>query len=249
MKNSKLFELSVIVPCFNEEDNVDRIVSEILALFKHNGIKGEVVLIDDGSHDKTKVKIEGLSSRFENVIGISHSRNLGIVETWHSGLKNSRGRYVVTIDADLQYSPQDIMLLYKEIIADGYDLVQGWRRESLDKHLFRKFLSRILSFMLNILFFTWISDIKSGFVIYKRETFFRILKYRNRYKLFQHFFILCAIKEGCRFHQIPITFYPRLKGESFIKKPILFSFQVLSDIPRAILDFGIAERLKTRRKS
>ena len=249
MKNSKLFELSVIVPCFNEEDNMDRIVSEILALFKHNGIEGEIVLIDDGSHDKTKVKIEGLSNRFENVIGISHSRNLGIVETWYSGLKNSSGRYVVTIDADLQYSPQDILLLYKKIIEGGYDLVQGWRRESLDTHLFRKFLSRILSFMLNILFFTWISDIKSGFVIYKRETFLSVLKHRNRYKLFQHFFILCAIKGRCRFYQIPITFYPRFKGESFIKNPILFSFQVLSDIPKAVLDFGIIERLKTRRKS
>ena len=92
-------------------------------------------------------------------------------------------------------------------------------------------------------------DIKSGFVMYKREVFFDILKYRNKFLVFQHFFILCAIKQGHRIKQVPIAFYPRIRGESFIKNPIFFSFKVLLDIPKAVLYFGVLARKSMRRKS
>lgn len=243
------FELSVIVPCFNEEDNIKVLVLKILDSFSKSAIRGEIVLVDDGSCDETGVEIKRMSNQFKNILGIRHSKNLGITETWNSGLKASRGKYVITIDADLQYKPEDIGVLYEQITKDDYDLVQGWRKEYKDKNLFRKFLSKMLSYILNMLFFTRINDIKSGFVIYKREVFFDILKDRSRFQVFQHFFILCALKKGYRLKQVPITFYSRSQGESFIKNPILFSFKVLLDVPRAILDFGIIERLKMRRRT
>jgi phenylacetate-CoA ligase len=235
--SNNLFELSVIVPCFNEEKNIADIVSKILDLFDKHAIRGEIVLINDGSWDRTNVEIERLSSQFKNVLGINHSKNLGIAEAWNTGLKNCRGKYVVTIDADLQYKPEDIIVLYEHMQKDNYDLVQGWRKEYKDKNLFRECLSRGLDYMLNILFFTRINDIKSGFVISTKEVFSDILRERNKFRLFQHFFILAALKKGYRLKQIPITFYPRTKGESFIRHPIIFSCKVISDIPRAILEF------------
>jgi len=235
-------DLSVIAPCYNEQDNIKNLALSILDVFDKYSIDGEIILIDDCSSDATGVGIKRLSGQFKNIISVSHPENMGIVEAWNSGLKNSHGRYTLTIDADLQYSPEDIGMLYKEISGDSYDLVQGWRREYKDRSLFRKFLSRSLSCALNILFFIRLHDIKSGFVVYKRDVFFDILKDRKRYHTFQHFFILSALKKGYRLKQVPVAFYPRERGESFIKHPIFFSLKVLLDIPRAILDFWTMKR-------
>ena len=233
----KMIDLSVIVPCFNEEKNVEILVLKLLDLFNKNIISGEIILIDDGSFDDTYIDIKKLSKQFKNVIGIEHGRNLGITEAWKSGLKNSQGRYVVTIDADLQYNPKDIELLYETIIKVNCDLVQGWRREYKDRDLLRKFLSKSLNYILNILFLTRVNDIKSGFVMYKREVFIDILKESKKYNTFQHYFTLCAIKRGYIIKQVPVIFYPRMRGESFIKHPLFFSLKVLLEIPKAILDF------------
>ncbi|MBL7131195.1 MAG: glycosyltransferase family 2 protein [Candidatus Omnitrophica bacterium] len=237
-----MIDLSIIVPSYNEEGNIKELVLKILDEFDKIRVNGEVVLIDDCSFDGTGLKIKELSSQFKNVLGITHSRNMGITEAWNSGLKSSQGKHVLTIDADLQYRPEDIGILYREMAGNNYDLVQGWRRKYKDRSLFRKFLSRSLSCILNLLFFVRLHDIKSGFVIYKRDVFLGILKDRKRYRAFQHFFILSALKKGYRLKQVPVTFYPRKRGKSFIKNPILFSFKVMLDIPRAIFDFGIIKR-------
>jgi len=237
-----MINLSVVVPCFNEQKNIEELVSTVLKIFTKNEITGELVLVNDGSLDDTAIEIERFSKQFKNVLGVNHSKNLGIAEAWHSGLEMSNAEYVVTIDADLQYNPEDIIVLYNEIIKNNYDLVQGWRREYRAQSLFRKFLSRSLSCLLNILFLRKINDIKSGFVIYKRKVFFDILNSRNKVRSFQHFFILCALSKGYRFKQVPVKFYPRKKGRSFIKNPLFLSFAVLSDIPKAILNFKIISR-------
>ncbi|MBU1912184.1 MAG: glycosyltransferase family 2 protein [Candidatus Omnitrophica bacterium] len=244
-----MIELSVIAPCYNEQNNIKDLVSKVLELFNKNIINGEIILVNDGSNDGSRIEIEKICRQFKNVVGVSHAENFGITEAWNSGLKSSRGKYIVTIDADLQYNPEDIIRLYQEIRSDKYDLVQGWRMEYKDDNLLRKFLSRSLSYLLNILFFTRMNDIKSGFVMYKREVFLDILKYRNKFRVFQHFFILCALKQGYMIKQVPIAFYPRIRGESFIKNPMFFSFKVLLDIPKAVLYFGILARKSIRRKS
>jgi len=243
-----MIDLSVIVPCYNEGSNIKDFVLRIIDMFNKNTINGEVVFVNDGSRDDTGAKIGKFSREFKNVIGVNHYKKLGIAEAWNSGLESSQGRYVVTIDADLQYNPEDILGLYKEITSDNYDLVQAWRKEYKDRDRFRKFLSRSLSYLLNVLFVTSIKDIKSGFVMYRREVFFEILKDRKKFRTFQHFFILSALKKGYKIRQVPITFYPRIRGESFIKNPVFFSFRVLSDIPKAILDFGAITRKRAGRR-
>lgn len=239
-----MIELSVILPCYNEQNNIKDIVLKVLDLFSKNMINGEIILVNDGSNDNSLIEIEKISRQFKNIIGVNHVENLGITEAWNTGLKNSQGRFVVTIDVDLQYNPEDIIRLYQEIKNNKYDLVQGWRRGYSDNNLLRKFLSRILSYLLNILFFTRLKDVKSGFVIYKRDTFSNILRYRNKFRVFQHFFILCALKQGYRIKQIPVMFFSRTRGVSFIKNPFFFSLKVLLDMPKAVFYFG-----RMRRKS
>lgn len=246
MSNS-LIELSVIVPCFNEQANIEELVLRVTNLFEKNALNGEIILVNDESTDGTGAEIAKFTKKFKNVVGIEHRVNSGIVEAWHSGLKKAQGKYVLTIDADLQYRAEDIVGLYSEIKKGDYDLVQGWRKEYKGKEFFRSFLSKSLSFLLNMLFFIRLPDIKSGFVIYERRVFADILDSRDKYRTFQHFFILAALKKGYRLKQIPITFYPRIRGESFIKHPVFFSFKVLFDFPRAIWEFGILIPQKIRK--
>ncbi|RKX96329.1 MAG: hypothetical protein DRP84_01430 [Spirochaetes bacterium] len=244
-----MIDLSVIVPCYNEEDNIQPFVLKILEVLNQYSIKGEIILINDGSADKTEDIIERLSREFDNVLKINHQVNLGITESWYSGLVKSNGQYVVTIDADFQYNPNDINILYSEIIKGDCDLVQGWRREYKDNKAIRKLLSRALSGILNGLFFLKINDIKSGFVIYKRNVFFDILGERKKYFTFQHFFIICAVKKGYVLKQVPIEFSPRLHGKSFIKNPLFFSCKVILDMPRALLNFGFVGRKKKKERT
>ncbi|MBC8500035.1 MAG: glycosyltransferase family 2 protein [Candidatus Atribacteria bacterium] len=235
-------ELSVIVPCLNEEENVSRIVHQTIDLFNSDSIRGEIILINDGSIDNTKLEIDKLTKKFKNVVGIEHGQNLGIVESWHSGLEKTQGKHILTIDADLQYNPNDIIILYNEIKKADYDLVQGWRRKHKKREFLRLFLSKCLSLFLNMLFFDNLPDIKSGFVIYKRGVFTDILNDRKKFRTFQHFFIIAALKKGYKLKRVPITFYPRTRGKSFIKHPFFFSIKVLGDVPRAILEFGILSK-------
>lgn len=247
-QNSHPIELSVIIPCFNEENNIPDIVPRILKILQEAKISGEIILIDDGSIDNSRSAIEAMVKQCKNVLGIHHEQNFGITEAWNTGIKHSRGKYVVTIDADFQYAPECIHDLYRHMIKENCDLVQGWRKNYKDSNLFRRFLSKSLSWLLNLLFFTRLHDIKSGFVISKQEVFAEILKERKKFRLFQHFFILCALKKGYCLQQIPVAFYPRKKGRSFISNPVLFSLEVLLELPKAIIDFGFISKFKKWRK-
>lgn len=249
MKNDQhQYEVSVVIPCFNEELNIPEVANKVLESFDENLIKGEIVLVNDGSSDGSAPVIQAMSSRYKNVIGIHHHHNLGITEAWNSGIMRANGRYVVTIDADMQYDPGDIGKLYRIMKEGGCDIVQGWRKEYKDASLMRKFISRSLSCMLNVLFFTRMHDIKSGFVIAKKEVLFDILKERHKLRLYQHFFILCALKKGYCLKQAPVGFYQRNKGKSFIVNPALFSLKVLLELPRAIIEYGIVSRLFNKEK-
>lgn len=230
--------LTVIVPCYNEEGNLDLIVERILQTFAQNAIDGEIILVDDKSTDRTSEKIEELAARHGNVLGRYHLANRGIVEGWKTGLEAARGDYIVTIDADLQYLPEDIAKLVVAALDEpGYDLVQGWRARHESNHPYRDSLSRALSSFLNILFRLGLKDVKSGFILYRREAFKDILDYKGKYFAFQHLITVAARAKGYKVHQVPVLFRDRRAGESFIKSPLKFSLKALADIPKALVEF------------
>lgn len=238
-------KLSIIVPCYNEEKNLVPLLKRLEDTLKKIGSLYEIILIDDGSQDNTKEVIKRLSKENKNIIPKFHEKNLGIVGAWKTGLQLSSGEYIVTIDADLQYRPEDIELLYKEMENGDFDLVQGWRAFHVKQNYFRGFLSKYFSLLLNFLFSMNLNDIKSGFIIYKRACFDDILSYKYNYYYFQHFITISAYYKGYKIKQIPITFDKRYYGESFIKIPLLFSMKALLDLPKALIEF----RLKRRKKS
>ncbi|MBZ0253587.1 MAG: glycosyltransferase family 2 protein [Candidatus Methylomirabilis sp.] len=231
-------QLSVIVPCFNEEGNLDILVGRLRACFQEHGIDGEIVLVNDGSRDRTGEVVDELARRFQNVVPVHHAVNKGIVEGWRSGLKNASAPWVCTIDADLQYLPEDCARLYAEMQRTGADLVQGWRRWHTSINWQRYLLSKGFSGFLNALFRMRLRDIKSGFILYKREAFADVMNFRGPYHAFQHFPTIAARKKGYRIVQIPVVWNQRHAGQSFIQMPWRFALRSLRDLPRALDEFG-----------
>lgn len=231
--------LSVIVPCFNEEKNLPLLVNRINQALGSARIAGEIVLVNDGSRDGTGAVVDLLSKQFQNVRPVHHPVNRGIVEGWRSGLAASSGAWVLTTDADLQYAPEDIPRLYREMQDGGWDLVQGWRKDREDPSRMRELLSVGLSKMLQWIFSMNLEDVKSGFVLYRREVFQDILGFRQHYFSFQSLITVAAHFKGYRIHQVPITFHVRHAGESFIRRPLIFSLRAATDLPKAFFEYRI----------
>ena len=233
--------LAVIVPCFNEERSLPHLVDRTHAALAAAGIRGEIVLVNDGSLDRTGAVIDGLAEQHDDVHAVHHPRNRGIVEGWRSGLAASTAKLVLTTDADLQYAPEDISTLYREARQGAWDLVQGWRQHRTEQAWLRDVLSGGLSVLLRWVFSMDLHDVKSGFVVYKREVFADILDFRMRYFSFQSLMTVAAHSKGYRIKQVPITFHERYAGQSFIRRPLIFSLKAATDIPKAIWEYRIGK--------
>lgn len=237
-------EISIIAPCYNEEGNIELLCERVRQALEPLEQPFELICIDDASTDSTKEKILQAQKDYDFVVGAFHDKNRGIVEGWRTGYKTSRGRFVVTIDADLQYRPEDIVSLYRRIKKDDADLVQGWRETQIQRSLLRKILSTGLSGLLNLIFGMRLKDNKSGFILYRHDVLGDILNYESKFHFFQHFVTIAAHAKGYKVVQLPVTFEQRHSGESFIVSPFQFSIKAALDIPKAIWEYRIRKPLK-----
>jgi phenylacetate-CoA ligase len=235
-------ELSVIVPCFNEELNIPELTDRVLRTFEVGGLRGEIVLVDDGSRDGTaKVIREQMARSPEQVRGAFHVTNLGIAEGWKSGLNASRGKLVATIDADLQYQPEDLLRLRRELYEHSLDVVQGWR-SAVSRHKGQRYtLSRGLNALLNGVFDMHLTDNKSGFVMCAREVFEDLLTYRGSYFYWQSFVMVAAHAKGYQYKQIETLFEERRQGKSFLEGANAFkaSAKSLYDLANAAFEYRV----------
>ncbi len=124
-------DISVVIPLLNEEESLPELVQWINKVLNENKLTGEIILIDDGSTDSSWKVISDLSSA-ENVKGIRFKRNYGKSAALNTGFQYTSGAVVITMDADLQDSPDEIPELYKMIRDDGFDLVSGWKKKRYD---------------------------------------------------------------------------------------------------------------------
>ncbi|OFX19764.1 MAG: glycosyl transferase family 2 [Bacteroidetes bacterium GWA2_31_9b] len=125
-------DISVVVPLFNEEESLPELVEWIDRIMKSNNFSYEVLLIDDGSSDKSWQVITQISSKNNAVKGIKFRRNYGKSAALHIGFGAAKGNVVITMDADLQDSPDEIPELYRMIQSEGFDLVSGWKKKRYD---------------------------------------------------------------------------------------------------------------------
>ena len=125
-------DITVVVPLYNEEESLPELYKWIERVMKANGFSFEVIFVNDGSTDNSWQVIEDLSHQSENVKGIKFRRNYGKSPALYCGFKEAQGDVVITMDAHLQDSPDEIPELYKMITEDGYDLVSGYKQKRYD---------------------------------------------------------------------------------------------------------------------
>lgn len=234
-------ELSVIVPCLDEELNVEELTRRLLLVFERGELTGEVILVDDGSADGTAAAIRRLEAVHPDCVrGVFHPQNRGIAAAWKSGCAAARGKLVATIDADLQYQPEDLIRLRRALYDYSVDIVQGWR-SAVGRLQDRRFhLSRGLNTLLNGVFSMSLSDNKSGFVVCAKEVLEDLLTYEGGYFYWQSFIMVAAHAKGYAYREVETLFEKRRQGESFLDKTALqAAVKSFYDIGRAVWEYRV----------
>ncbi len=237
-------ELSVVVPCFNEETNVPELTRRVLGTFDNGGLIGELLLIDDGSRDRTADVIREQQGAFPGVvIGCFHPKNRGIVAAWRTGVARARGKLCAIIDADLQYQPEDLLRLRRALYDHSVDIAQGWR-SAVGRHRGpRYYYSRGFNWLLNSVFDMDLQDNKSGFLICAREVLDDLLTYRGSYFYGQSFIMVAAKAKGYSYRQVETLFEDRRQGTSFLEgQELRVVAKSLVDVSRAAWEHRLGRR-------
>jgi glycosyltransferase involved in cell wall biosynthesis/Flp pilus assembly protein TadD len=204
--------LSIVVPVFNEEENVPVLYKELVETLRTLKQAYEIIFIDDGSTDKSRDVLAGIAAKDKCVKVIFFRRNYGQTAALGAGFKYARGEVVVTLDADLQNDPADIPKLLAKM-AEGYDLVNGWRKDRQDKMLSRKVPSMIANRIINKLIEgtnVQLRDFGCTLKAYKKG----IVKNIHLYGEMHRFIPVFAAWIGVKVAEIPVNHRPRLHGKA-----------------------------------
>jgi phenylacetate-CoA ligase len=233
-------DLSVVVPCFNEELNIPELSQRVLDMFDSGGLRGELLLVDDGSADGTARVIREHSRIDSRIVGVFHRVNRGMAGAWRSGVNAARGTHVAIIDADLQYQPEDILRLYRTLIDTSVDVVQGWRSSVGRERGARYSLSRGFNTILNSAFGMTLRDNKSGFVCCAREVVQDLLTYQGHYAYWQSFIMVAAHTKGYTYKEIEAVFEERKQGQSFLEgRAFRAATRCLVDVGTALWEYRV----------
>ncbi|GAB1309622.1 glycosyltransferase family 2 protein [Urechidicola sp. KH5] len=137
--------ISIVIPLLNEEESLNELYDWIARVVQSNHYSYEILFIDDGSTDASWTIIEQLSQKDSNVKGIRFQSNYGKSQALHAGFKEAQGEVVITMDADLQDSPDEIPELYNLIKNDGFDLISGWKKKRYDSKIRKNIPSKLFN--------------------------------------------------------------------------------------------------------
>lgn len=203
-KNNEI-EFSIIVPLYDEEENARLLHQKIVETMEKMKTSYEVIYVDDASNDNTLSVCKNLKP----LILISLRKNSGQTAAMSAGIKNSSGKYVVTMDGDLQNDPADIPRLYKHLIDNNLDVVSGWRKNRKDT-LSKKLISRGANLLRKIFLKDSIHDSGCSLKIYRRECFETVELYGE-----MHRFIPALLEMlGFNIGEIEVAHHPRKYGKT-----------------------------------
>lgn len=215
--------LSVVLPVFNELENLDILHQQLKVVLTGLGRSFEIIYVDDGSTDGSSAKLQELAARDDTVIVIQLRRNFGQTAALSAGIDWARGEVVVCQDADLQNDPADIPRLLKKL-DEGYDLVSGWRKNRQDHWLWRKSTSALANWVISRVVDFKLHDIGCTLKAYRRE----LLNHIRLYGEMHRFIPALALQVGARVAEIPVNHKPRLHGRS--KYGLNRTFSVILDL-------------------
>lgn len=215
--------VSLIIPCKDEEESVDELVAEVFGVIEKNAISAEVIIVDDGSRDKSWEKLLVLAAREPRLKLVRLRRNFGQTAAMVAAIDHARGEIIIPLDADLQNDPASVPALLAKV-DEGFDVVSGWRKERKDK----LFMRRIPSMLANKLI-SWVSgvhlhDYGCTLKAYRKE----VLDPVNLYGEMHRFIPIYASWAGAKVTEVVVNHRARKYGSS--KYGIGRTFKVLLDL-------------------
>lgn len=199
------------MPAYNEETNIENVVRKCAKALKEFGIRGEVVVTNDGSTDKTGVILAGLKKDIPNLVVIEHEKNAGYGAALSNAIKAASGDLIATIDSDGQFDIEELPLLLAEYNR-GYRVVAGYRKKKMDSFL-KVFANKVLSFFTNCLFGLKLKDANSAFKLYE-AALLKSLKIESRGFQTPTEIMVKLKDQGVQIREVGITHAFREKGKS-----------------------------------
>jgi glycosyltransferase involved in cell wall biosynthesis len=204
-----MLKYSIVIPFHNEEENVTVLYARLKQVMEQVGDSFELVLVDDGSNDRTYKLLEEIAAVDSRVLVIKLRRNFGQTSALAAGFDHASGEFIFAMDGDLQHDPNDIPA-FIEKIDEGYDVVSGWRKERIDNFIMRRIPSRCANWLMAKLSGVDIHDFGTTFKVYRREVIQNIPLYGEMHR----FIPALASWYGASICEIPIKNVNRERGKS-----------------------------------
>lgn len=205
--------VSIIIPAYNEEENIERLLNDTYRVFKKNKYKGNIIVVDDCSSDNTPFICNKLKKKIPVLKLVSHKKRLGKAGAIQTGVKEANTNFIVMIDADYQYDPNDIPSIVNEL-NNGYKLVAGWRIKRKDS-ITRLIFSYFFNLVNKILFGIKIHDVNCGLKGYSSDVFKKVnLEFPKWFVDTEILAKLHVMKFPIK--EVKIRHYPRMRGLSKI---------------------------------
>jgi glycosyltransferase involved in cell wall biosynthesis len=209
MDPKKPLSLSIVVPVFNEENNLSELYEEILKSCKELDITYEIIFVDDGSWDASFPVLRSIQKEDLQVKIIRLRKNFGQTAALSAGFDYAKGEVIITLDADLQNDPQDFALLYEKI-REGYDIVSGWRKKRKDRLLTRRIPSAIANWLISRITHIKLHDFGCTLKAFRKE----VVKNINLYGELHRFIPAIASNIGVSIAEVVVNHRPRKHGKS-----------------------------------
>jgi glycosyltransferase involved in cell wall biosynthesis len=202
-------DLSVVIPLYNEEANVEPLLAELLGVLRGLGRSYEVICVDDGSRDGTFAQLARVAQREPAVRVIRFRLNFGQTAAMSAGIEAARGSVIVPMDGDLQNDPADIAKLLARL-DEGHDVVSGWRRDRKDKEFGRKLPSRVANRLISAISGVRLHDYGCSLKAYRRD----VLRDVKLYGEMHRFIPIYASWQGARVTEMEVSHRARKAGKS-----------------------------------
>ena len=164
-----MMDLSIVIPLYNEDESIDELHSKIVSSLSNSSLNYEIIFIDDGSSDNSWNIIKDVTKRVHNTRAIRFLTNYGKSMALSAGFKSTRGEVVVTMDADLQDDPNEILQLYNVLINEDYHIVSGWKKKRYDSVIFKNLPSKLFNWAARLSSGIKLNDFNCGIKAYKSD--------------------------------------------------------------------------------
>jgi dolichol-phosphate mannosyltransferase len=232
MDEPKDVEISLVVPVYNEEANLPILIPKLVKVFDRLDSLYEMIFVDDGSSDRSRKLLKEMASQVPSLRVVGLKQNRGLSTALLAGMREARGRIIVTLDSDLQNDPEDIPRLLEYL--DRYDMATGWRQKREDPWL-KRIASRIGNSVRNRLSGERINDSACTLRVFRRECLQDIPIFNG-----MHRFMSTLVKmKGYRIIEVPVTHHPRKYGES--------KYNIRNRMWRSFVDLLAVRWMKGRR--